>query len=207
MSKAQKVAGREGRQEQKVSDDVDSQGKSDGSKILVKGPKGASRKSIHLLRKIFHALAGVLMAGSYEWIFTTQKEATFFYACFFTFIASGEMMRLYFLDTALAKFVFRVMSILARNYELKQASGMVFFVAGVLSVIVMFPKRVAILAILFLSFGDPCASACGIKLGYIGPKFRNGTVVLAVVVVVVVVVADPKWPTLNPEPYILNPEP
>ena len=52
-----------------------------------------------------------------------------------------------------------------------QASGMVFFVAGVLSVIVMFPKRVAVLAMLYLSFGDPFASAVGIRLGYLGPKF------------------------------------
>ena len=54
---------------------------------------------------------------------------------------------------------------------------MVFFVAGVLSVIVMFPKRVAVLAMLYLSFGDPFASAVGIRLGYLGPKFSNGVYV------------------------------
>ena len=51
---------------------------------------------------------------------------------------------------------------------------MVFFVAGVLSVIVMFPKRIAVLAMLFLSFGDPLASAVGMTLGNLGPKFSNG---------------------------------
>lgn len=158
-------------QENKMVDDADPQGKLGGKKVRV---TVKSRKSIHFLRKVFHALAGVLMAGSYEWIFTTQKEAVFFYACFFAFVAIGESMRLYFLDSGLSKLVFRVMSILARNYELKQASGMVFFVAGVLSVIVLFPKNVAMLAILWLSFGDPVASACGIKFGYLGPKFRNG---------------------------------
>jgi hypothetical protein len=169
MSRTQVAGNKGGKLEKRMGEDADSQSKAVGSKEVIK-----SRKSIHLLRKIFHALAGILMAGSYQWIFATEKEATFFYACFFAFLASGEMLRLYFLDTAAAKLVFRCMSILARNYELKQASGMVFFVAGVLSVIVLFPKRVAVLAILFLSFGDPFASAIGIKLGYLGPKFRNG---------------------------------
>ena len=168
MSRTHVAGSKSSGAEKSMGEDALLQGKA-GSKIVVK-----TRKSIHFLRKLFHALAGILMAGSYEWIFTTQKEAVFFYACFFAFVASGEMMRLYFLDTAVAKFVFRFMSILARNYELKQASGMVFFVAGVLSVIVLFPKRIAILSILFLSFGDPFASACGIRLGYLGPKFRNG---------------------------------
>ena len=155
----------------RMGEDADSPRQSGGKRV---GVVVRSRKSIHLLRKVFHALAGILMAGAYEYIFTTQKEAAFFFACFFAFVASGEILRLYFLDSAISKLVFRVMSILARNYELKQASGMVFFVAGVLSVIILFPKKIAILSILFLSFGDPCASACGIKLGYLGPKFSNG---------------------------------
>mmetsp|Transcript_63370 Transcript_63370/g.92866 ORF Transcript_63370/g.92866 Transcript_63370/m.92866 type:complete len:258 (-) Transcript_63370:790-1563(-) len=149
-------------------------GEVDTSKTSGSQAKIKSRKSLHVLRKVFHALAGILMAASYEWIFTTQKDAIFFYAIFFALVASCEIMRLYFLDSWISKFVFRFMSILARNYELKQATGMVFFLAGVLSVIVLFPKKVAILAILFLSFGDPLASACGIKLGYLGPKFSNG---------------------------------
>ncbi|EKX49488.1 hypothetical protein GUITHDRAFT_151562 [Guillardia theta CCMP2712] len=66
------------------------------------------------------------------------------------------------------------MSLLARNYEATRLSGMVFFVAGVLACITLFPRNVAILSILYLSFGDPFASTCGIRYGYLGPKFSNG---------------------------------
>lgn len=40
---------------------------------------------------------------------------------------------------------------------------MLFFLTGVIFCIFFYPKNVAILAILFLSVGDPCASACGIR--------------------------------------------
>ena len=59
----------------RMGEDADSPRQSGGKRV---GVVVRSRKSIHLLRKVFHALAGILMAGAYEYIFTTQKEAAFF---------------------------------------------------------------------------------------------------------------------------------
>jgi hypothetical protein len=55
-----------------------------------------------------------------------------------------------------------------------QLSGMVYYMAGVTLTVAAYPKKVGVLAILFLALGDPFASSVGIKFGKLGPRFSNG---------------------------------
>lgn len=55
-----------------------------------------------------------------------------------------------------------------------QLSGMVYYLAGVTLAVAAYPKKVGVLAILFLALGDPFASTMGIKFGKLGPRFANG---------------------------------
>jgi diacylglycerol kinase (CTP) len=133
---------------------------------------GKSRTQLHLLRKFFHALTGMGFAALYEY-FLTQQQTLIFYGALFVVLAAGESLRMRFPNT-INRLALRVTQSLLRSYEKDHASGMVFFVAGLLFVVGFLPKNVAILSILYLSIGDPVASACGIKYGYLGPKFGNG---------------------------------
>mmetsp|Transcript_24492 Transcript_24492/g.49756 ORF Transcript_24492/g.49756 Transcript_24492/m.49756 type:complete len:263 (-) Transcript_24492:35-823(-) len=132
-----------------------------------------SRKQLHLIRKIFHALAGVAMAGVYQSILT-REQTLWIFGTMFTLLGLGEYIRLKFPNHILSRIAMWIMQALARTYEMKHATGMIYFVTGVLICVGFFPKKVAVLSILFLAIGDPCASTCGITWGYLGPKFSNG---------------------------------
>mmetsp|Transcript_43798 Transcript_43798/g.105901 ORF Transcript_43798/g.105901 Transcript_43798/m.105901 type:complete len:265 (+) Transcript_43798:53-847(+) len=144
---------------------------SDGKGAAVNITKG--RKSLHLLRKLFHALAGVALASVYEVLLDRQTTLKVF-GVLLVLLALGEGLRFAFPESFFATLSLRVTSALARTYEIKHMSGMIFFLTGVLFCIYFYPKNVAILAILYLSVGDPCASACGIRWGHHSMKFSNG---------------------------------
>ena len=133
---------------------------------------GKSRTQLHLIRKLFHALTGIGFASLYEY-FLTQHQTLIFYGALFFVLVAGESLRMRFPNTV-NRLALRVTQSLLRSYEKDHASGMVFFVAGMLFCVGFLPKNVAVLSILYLSIGDPVASACGIKYGSLGPKFSNG---------------------------------
>mmetsp|Transcript_11151 Transcript_11151/g.17530 ORF Transcript_11151/g.17530 Transcript_11151/m.17530 type:complete len:273 (+) Transcript_11151:241-1059(+) len=132
-----------------------------------------TRKSLHLLRKVFHALAGVAFVSLYE-LFLTREQTMLVFGVIFVLLGSVEIIRVRYPKSWVAKLALRIMGMFARNYEKTHASGMIFFVMGFLIVVGIFPKKIAVLSTLFLSIGDPCASAAGISYGYLGPRFSNG---------------------------------
>ncbi|MBI2604834.1 MAG: hypothetical protein HYW49_02015 [Deltaproteobacteria bacterium] len=56
----------------------------------------------------------------------------------------------------------RMMGFFMRTHEVKSVSGMPYYAASCLLAIAIFPRDVAILSLLFLTFGDPVASLVGI---------------------------------------------
>ena len=68
----------------------------------------------------------------------------------------------------------RVMGPIMRSSEVDRVSGTPFYIASVLLAILVFPKTIAILAILFLAVGDPISSIFGIMWGHQGIRFSNG---------------------------------
>lgn len=61
-----------------------------------------------------------------------------------------------------------------RAHEAHQMSTVPHYLASVILAILLFPRPVAALSILFLAIGDPTASLFGILYGHHGPRFASG---------------------------------
>ncbi len=61
--------------------------------------------------------------------------------------------------------VVKILGPIMRQSEVKQASGVPFYVGSCLVAILIFPKHIALLAILHLIFGDPSSSFFGVLFG------------------------------------------
>jgi hypothetical protein len=144
-----------------------------------------TRKNLHLVRKLFHALAGIAIAGVYEYALDRER-CLFVFGVLFVALGIGECVRLLLPNWYLSKLSLKVMRVFARTYEViyplqdiffaldldsqptcsnghtprnpaceltwnwlgqvKHASGMVFFLAGVLICISVYPFPVFLIA-------------------------------------------------------------
>jgi dolichol kinase len=68
----------------------------------------------------------------------------------------------------------KIMGPVMRSHEVSKVSGTPFYVGSVLLSVIIFPKSIAVLSILFLAIGDPTSSIFGIMWGDLGPRFSNG---------------------------------
>eukprot|EP00960_Hanusia_phi_P030355 748539-Hanusia_phi.AAC.1 len=132
-----------------------------------------TKKNLHLSRKIFHTTSGVIMASLYEFWLSREVALLLLIPGFFVFFIA-ESFRVNFPKHPMSILFFRLFARLARSYEIERRSGIVFYLAGVLACVFLFPKPIAVLSILFLAFGDPFASLCGMNWGSLGPRFSNG---------------------------------
>lgn len=89
-----------------------------------------------------------------------------------------ETMR--FLIPAYNMWATRTMHALIREGEDKHLSGIFYYCLGCFLAVLLFPKSVAILAILFLALGDPIAAMVGIVFGksrpFPNPDFHSKSV-------------------------------
>jgi len=137
-------------------------------------PDGLKTKAnMNAYRKIFHACSGVALACTYD-LFLTRAQAAAVFGASFVVLTIIEVLRLRYAQNAISKFLFARFRKIARDYETDQLSGMVYYMAGVTLTVAAYPKKVGVLAILFLALGDPFASSVGIKFGKLGPRFSNG---------------------------------
>lgn len=118
-----------------------------------------ARSDLHLARKIWHLGAGLIVASSYQFEFT-QTFMSIVVGTFFTLSVLVEFFRLR--NPVMNEICVRFMSPFIRTHEVNSTSGMPYYAASCLLSILIFPKPIAILAILFLAFGDPIASTVGI---------------------------------------------
>ena len=132
-----------------------------------------TKKNMHLSRKIFHSTSGVIMASLYEFWLSREVALLLLTPGFLVFFVA-ETFRINYPKHPLSILFFRLFARLARSYEVERRSGIVFYLAGVLACVLFFPKPIAVLSILFLAFGDPFASLCGMTWGALGPRFSNG---------------------------------
>ncbi|EKX37182.1 hypothetical protein GUITHDRAFT_116596 [Guillardia theta CCMP2712] len=132
-----------------------------------------TKKNMHLSRKIFHSTSGVIMASLYEFWLSREVALLLLTPGFLVFFVA-ETFRINYPKHPLSILFFRLFARLARSYEIERRSGIVFYLAGVLACVLFFPKPIAVLSILFLAFGDPFASLCGMTWGALGPRFSNG---------------------------------
>ena len=129
------------------------------------------RNDLHLARKVWHCGMGVFMALVYG-LGTPKVICVFLLTTALIFFFTAETMRLRF--PRLNAFAIRAMGPIMRKSEEHKMSGTPFYVGSVLLSVLIFPKTIAILSMLFLAVGDPLSSLVGITWGDLGPRFSNG---------------------------------
>eukprot|EP01119_Soliformovum_irregulare_P008609 TRINITY_DN21713_c0_g1_i1.p1 TRINITY_DN21713_c0_g1~~TRINITY_DN21713_c0_g1_i1.p1 ORF type:complete len:260 (+),score=29.38 TRINITY_DN21713_c0_g1_i1:84-782(+) len=143
------------------------------------------RHELHGLRKLFHLVGGLLLALGYEIGQFTQREGTMILGSLFAFFLTVETARGY--STQVNRLLIKLWGPFMRQYEVKQRSGMFFFVGGCLFATAFFPRPIAILSILYLSCGDPIASLFGILFkGVDSMRSSNGKSLIGTLIMIMI---------------------
>jgi dolichol kinase len=129
------------------------------------------RNDLHLARKFWHCGMGVTMALVYG-LGLPKPAAVTILLIVFIFATAVEYIRLKV--PKLNKIAIKAMGPIMRSHEVTKISGTPFYIGSVLLSVIIFPKLIAILSILYLAFGDPISSIFGILWGDLGPRFSNG---------------------------------
>lgn len=114
-------------------------------------------------RKIWHMCGALLVVGIYLFLPASYAAKITVFGIFSLLLIIGEVTRL-----SLPRFNARVMQDLRpymRKREVKGFSSMTFYSISAFLVCLLFSKGVAILAVLYLGFGDSFASIVGVKWG------------------------------------------
>lgn len=114
---------------------------------------------------------GIAMAWAYQWYFT-RDEAQHILGISLIVDIFLESARLFipFLNT----WVVRMWGPLMRDAEARKWSGTPYYLAACWISVCIFPKSIALIAILVLAFADPLASLIGILYGDWSVRFSNG---------------------------------
>jgi dolichol kinase len=131
-----------------------------------------SRTDLHLARKVWHAGMGTFIASIYLYSGMSAATALVILGSFLGLDLFVEMLRLR-VPTFNEK-VMRSWGFLMRSSEINRISGVPYYLGATMLTIAIFPKTVAILAILYLAWGDPVASLMGILYGKKGPQLMPG---------------------------------
>lgn len=116
------------------------------------------RNDMHLARRIFHMSGGVVVAW-YAMLAESKNSVIYFLAGFFLLVLLLEFARLRFEPAR--KMILGLMGGVMREEEEVRLSGVPYYALGCLFTFIVFPRSVAILAVLFLAFGDSTASLVG----------------------------------------------
>ncbi len=129
------------------------------------------RNDLHLIRKVWHAAMGLLIVFIYMGGIS-KGSAIFILASFLGLDLFLETLRLR--SPVWNEKMVRFWKHILRAHEAHQMSTVPHYLASVILAILIFPRPVATLSILFLACGDPIASLFGILYGHHGPRFESG---------------------------------
>ncbi|KAI7865490.1 hypothetical protein BDF14DRAFT_1824181 [Spinellus fusiger] len=127
-------------------------------------PKG----SWEIPRKLFHYSIGF---GVYA-LYNAGYDTTDIYpplTAGLSVVVSAEVLR--FSWDWFNRFYCRLLGPLMRRTEVTKVNGVVYYLAGCVAVLYVFPKDIASLSIMYLSWADPTASICGQLWGKYTPKY------------------------------------
>jgi len=120
------------------------------------------RSRLHLGRKFYHCLCGLLCFSLYAFAFDRVTALTLL-GSVGGFLVLYDVARLK--SPALNEIALRLFGPLMRREELMSLSGNSFYILGIFLVTLVFPKPVALLAVLYLALGDPAAAIVGSAVG------------------------------------------
>lgn len=133
-----------------------------------------TKKNLHILRKIWHMIPGVIISVILMKGWVSQEILQDFFIKITTMVIISDYLRLR--NKKLNKIFIKYFGLVIRKEEFFAPSGIGAYVGSVAIVLFFFPANVAALSILFLAFGDPFASFCGIFFrGHpVNYRFENG---------------------------------
>ncbi len=116
----------------------------------------------HLSRKFYHFVSGILCFGLYAFVLT-RTQALFALGTIGGALVLLDVGRLYF--PQLNRFGLWLFGAFMRREELKSLTGNSFFILGLLFIVLLFPKPIVLMSVLFLAVGDPAAAVVGSRWG------------------------------------------
>lgn len=142
-------------------------GSSASSSSPVKGKFKQFLVKHEIPRKVFHSSIGVLTLWLYTKGTTIPQLFVPLFTCF-SGVLINDLVRLN--NPEINKFVTSQMWFIIRESEKNSYNGTLFYLAGVLIVLYLYPKDISVLSILLLSWADTAASTVGRKYGKYTPK-------------------------------------
>jgi dolichol kinase len=147
---------------------------------LISTMEFKKRTEIHFARKLWHMGAVSTMAAIYA--YAPEKLSFFLLFLFWSLFVPLDFMRQK--SPRLNDLLVHLFRPLMRDSELHRLAGTSYLLTGVGFIVLVFPRDVVLLTLLFLAFADPLASYFGIKYGkdkIFGHKSLQGTVAAFVV--------------------------
>lgn len=126
------------------------------------GVLGRDRSIPHLGRKLYHLVNGLICFALYGFVLSREGALWTLAIVGGTWVAF-DLIRLK--SPKLNALALRVFGKLMRREELKGISANTFYIWGLFAVVLLFPKPVALLSVLFLALGDPTAAVVGTLFG------------------------------------------
>lgn len=123
-----------------------------------------------LPRKIFHTSIGFITL----WLYTQGyqvSQITPVLVAGLAVVGGADLLR--FSNASFNEFYVKVMGFMMREKEISQINGVVYYLAGLIIVFLMFPKDICLLAVLLLSWADTAASTIGRAYGKYTFKITN----------------------------------
>ncbi|KAG4301588.1 hypothetical protein PCANB_001791 [Pneumocystis canis] len=122
-------------------------------------------------RKCVHVSVGILTLGLYIYRFETPTIMPYLIGLFIP--AFGfDIIR--FISPEFNRIYIIVLGPLMRPSEENSWNGVIFYLIGTWTVLFIFPKDIAVVSILLLSWCDTAASTFGRLYGHYGPSLRHG---------------------------------
>jgi dolichol kinase len=131
------------------------------------------KSDLHLARKIWHCIGICLMAGLYN--FAGPYWSWVLLLVFAAMILPFDYLRQK--RPGLNKVALKIFAPVMRKHESHSLSGLSYLMLGCMFLL-FFDRHIVTLTLLFLAFGDPLASFCGIRFGkdrIFGNKTLQGT--------------------------------
>lgn len=129
------------------------------------------RTDLHLMRKVWHMSTGLIMVSCLL-AGMNQSMALILLGAALVFSILMEVFRLS--NAELNKKCIRFFGNIIRSNEVNKVSGMPYYIASSFLAVAIFPRPVAILAILYLALGDPLSSLVGILYSSRSVKIFKG---------------------------------
>lgn len=149
---------------------------------LLQTAKASHIKPVNYARNIFHISMGVGSAALYEFVLT-KNQALIVMGILLAIFGTLEITRR-FSSRWNDYLVDKVFGLISRPHERGQTNGATWFLIALFVIVLIFPKKVDLAAVLILGLADPAASICGKLWGrkkLLGEKSYVGSLVFLIV--------------------------